>query len=238
MLLAPWSAYQRFADPPGNRLLKWQLGGSLEIDERGAVETIVDGYREAGFDGTLENKWGNVTKLVGQKDVEGAVREASDEIGEGHFGRAVEALRLPRFFSLLPLLGILLVGPVAMLFARVRGRPDGTEWRFALLCFAFCGLACAIWALLMFGEPDSSTLLHVGSLAVPLLAACGCVVGAYAVYPRLGIALVALNALFVLALYVPALSPSPGTSYSALAALIAAASLAGFGLVAFRQAAR
>ncbi|HET8863848.1 MAG TPA: hypothetical protein VFM94_11435 [Solirubrobacterales bacterium] len=235
VLLAPWSAYQRLADPPGDRLLKWQLGGSLEIDDRGALETIGDGYRTAGFDGTLENKWGNVTKLVGQKDVEGAVERAVEEIGEGHPGRAVEALRLPRFFSLLPLVGFLLIGPLAMLFARARGRPDGPEWRFALLCFAFCGLACAIWALLMFGEPDSSTLLHVGSLVVPLLAICACVVGAYSVYPRLSIALVALNAIFALALYVPALSPPPGTSYSVVAALIAAASLAGFVWVAFRH---
>jgi hypothetical protein len=237
-LLGPWSAYQRFADPPGDRLLKWQLGGSLEIDERGALETIADGYREAGIDGTLENKWKNVTRMIGQRDVEGAVREASDKVGEGHIGQALAGLRLPRFFSLLPLLGILLAGPVAMLFARARGRPGGAEWRFALACFAFVALACAIWALLMFGEPDSSTLLHVGSMVVPLLAVCGCVVGAYAVSPRLAIALVGLNALLVLVLYAPALSPPPGTSYSALAALLAAASLTGFGLVVFRQAAR
>jgi hypothetical protein len=237
VLLGPWSAYQRFADPPGNRLLKWQIGGSLAIDERGTLATIADGYRDAGLDGTLQNKWGNVTKLVGQKEVEGAVRAASDDIGEGHWGLALASLRLPRFFSLLPLLGMLLVAPIAMLFARARGRPDGPEWRFALISFAFCGLACAIWALLMFGEPDSSTTIHVGSLAVPLLAICACVVGAYAVSSRLAIVLVGLNALLVLVLYTPALSPPPGTSYSPVAALLAAASLVGFGLVAFRQAA-
>ncbi len=238
VLLAPWSAYQRFADPPGNRLLKWQLGGSLELDDRGTLETITDGYREAGLDGTLANKWGNVTKMVGQRDVEGAVSSASDEVGEGRLDAAIEALRLPRFFDLLPLIGFLLVGPIAMGVARARGQPSGSEWRFALVCFAFCGLACAIWALLMFGEPDSSTLLHVGTLAVPLLAICACVVGAFAVYPRLAMGLVGLNSLFVLVLYVPALSPLPGSSYSAIAALLATASLAGFGLVCLRQAAR
>lgn len=234
-LLTPWSAYQRFADPPGDRLLKWQLGGSLEIDERGALGTIIDGYRAAGFDGTLANKWGNVTRMVGQRDMEGAIRVASDEIGAGHYGRALSALRLPRFFSLLPFLGILLFAPVAMLFARVRGRPDGPEWRFALASFAFCGLASAFWALLMFDEPDSSTMIHVGSLVVPLLAVCGCVVGMYAVFPRLAIGLVGLNVLIVLLLYAPALSPPPGTGYSTAAALLAAFSLAGFALVAFRQ---
>ena len=238
VLLAPWSAYQRYADPPGNRLIKWQLGGSLEIDERGALATIEDGYEAAGLSGTLENKWGNVTRMVGQEDVEGAVRVAVDELEAGHPGNAIEALRGPRFFDLLPFLGFLLIGPAAMLVARVRGRPEGPEWRFALVSFAFCGLACAIWALLMFGEPDSSTLLHVGTMVVPLLAVCACVVGGYAVHPRLGVALTAFNSLFVLLLYVPALTPPPGTAYSAWAALLAAASLGGIGLLAFSRTTR
>jgi hypothetical protein len=227
-LLAPWSAYQRFADPPGDRLLKWQLGGSLAIDDRGTVETIVDGYRAEGVDGTLRNKWGNVTKLVGQGDVEAGVRTAADGFDQD----AVASLRMPRFFSLLPFLGLLLVGPIAMLVARLRGRPDSPEWRFALSALAFSVLGCAFWVLLMFGAPDSATTLHVGTLVVPLLAAAGCVVGAYSAYPRLAIALVALNALFVLCLYVPALTPPAGTSYSLTAALLAAASLGGFLFVA------
>jgi hypothetical protein len=237
VLLAPWSAYQRFADPPGNRLIKWQLGGSLAVDDRGALETIADGYRQAGFDGTLQNKWNNVTEIVGQKEAEAAVRTAFDEVEAGHLGRAVAALRVPRFYSLVPFLGILLVGPLIMLVARVRGSPDGPEWRFALASLGFCCLTCLVWVLLMFGEPDSSTMIHVGTLAVPLLAVCGCVAGAYAVSPRLAIGLVALNVVVVLLLYTPSLSPPLGTSYSALATLLAALALAGFGLVALRPAA-
>ncbi len=87
----------------------------------------------------------------------------------------------------------------------------------------------------MFGGPGSGTTIHVGSLVVPLLAACGCVVGAYACDCRLGVGLAALNALFVLVLFVPALSPPPGSSYSPIAALAAAAALAGFGWVALRS---
>lgn len=235
-LLGPWSAYQRFVDPPGDRLVKWQLGGSLAIDDRGPLATIVDSYSEAGLGGTLENKWNNVSEIVGYGDTKDAVSGAVDEIEDGHFGRAAMALRIPRFFSLLPFLGLLLLAPVAMLVARVRGRPDGPEWRFGVLSLAYFALACGIWALLMFGGPDSSTTIHVGSMVVPLLAVCGCVVGVFSVYPRLAMALVALNAFLVLALYAPSLSPLPGTSYSILSALIAAASLVGFALVAFRRA--
>jgi hypothetical protein len=233
-LLAPWSAYQHYVDPPGNRLIKWQLGGSLSIDDRGALETIADGYREAGLEGTLRNKWGNVTQMVGQGETEGAVSAAVDDVKAGHSGQAVAALREPRFFSLLPMLGILLIGPLAMAIARLRGSRDGPEWRFALSSLAFCVAACVVWALLMFGGPNGKTLIHQGTLAVPLLAICGCAVAAYAASARLGVVLVSLNALFVLVLYAPALTPPPGTSYSVLAGLLAAASLAGFGFLSFR----
>lgn len=238
VLLGPWSAYQRFADPPGNRLLKWQLGGSLEIDDRGSLETIVDGYEEAGLGGALGNKWGNVTRMVGQEDVDAALEAAADRIGEGDLDEAAASLRGPRFFDLLPLLGLLLLGPLAMLVARVRGSPGGPEWRFAMASLAFCAAVAVVWALLMFGEFDSSTFVHVGSLALPLLALLACVVGAFAVSRPLAIGLVALNVAFVLALYVPAPAAPPGASVSALAAVLAAASLAGFALLALRPARR
>jgi hypothetical protein len=78
----------------------------------------------------------------------------------------------------------------------------------------------------------------VGSLAVPLLAIVGCVAGLAACFPRLAAWVVGLNSLFVLAVYTPSLEPPPGTSYSPLTALLAAASLAGVGYVLARYAAR
>jgi small-conductance mechanosensitive channel len=44
VLALPWVGYQKFYDPPGNRLLKWHLGGQVEKDSRGLFETIRDGY--------------------------------------------------------------------------------------------------------------------------------------------------------------------------------------------------
>jgi hypothetical protein len=234
VLVGSWSAYQRYADPPGDRLIKWQLGGSLEIDERGALETIVDSYRAEGVGGTLDEKWGNVTTLFKQGDTENAVRETADLVGEGHMGKALEPLRLVRFYGLFPFLGLLLIGPLAMAVARLRGRPRGPDWRFAVLGLGFSAVACLVWVLLMFGPPEAATVIHQGSLAVPLLAVCACVAGACAVDLRLGAALVAVNCALVLALYVPALTPLAGTSYSPLAGLLAAAALAGILLLTLR----
>ena len=47
--MAPWSAYQKYGDPPGNRLTKWTLAGVVEVDDRGTAEAIFDSYGEAGW---------------------------------------------------------------------------------------------------------------------------------------------------------------------------------------------
>jgi hypothetical protein len=231
-LLAPWSAFQHYADPPGNRLLKWHLAGVTEVDERGTLEAIVDSYREAGLEGTLDNKWHNVTEMTGISRADPELGGAWDSVKAGHVDDALVWLRAYRFFALLPCLGLLLAAPFAMLLARRRRRSEA-DWRFATYALAIVAIGCLFWILLQFGVPGiSSTMIHAGTLAIPLLAICGCVAGLRATFPRLALAVVGLNALLVLALYTPSLTPPPGTGYSAVAAVVAVASLLGFGTVA------
>ncbi|HWM54474.1 MAG TPA: hypothetical protein VNO20_03705 [Solirubrobacterales bacterium] len=232
--LAPWSAYQRFADPPGDRLLKWQLGGMLEVTDEGALETIADGYAEAGAGGTLENKWRNLTSVAGVSETREGVRLALDYAGEGSFGNTLAALRFPRFISLLPLLGVFLLAPLAMAVARIRGSPGGAEWRFALQMLGFCVLATLVWVLLMFGGQESNATVHVGSLALPLLAICACTIGLYAVSRLLALAVVAIGATTSLALCVPSLMPIEGTSYSPFSAALATTAFAALAFLCLR----
>ncbi len=245
---APWVAYQKYADPPGNRLLKYQLGGATEVDGRGVAEAIVDGYEEAGVGGTIENKLQNFEEMLGfervfDSDAPGGDVTAGSKswvngvraLAEGRFGTALANFRSPRFYSLLPFLGILLIAPVAMLYARRRTRHDEREWRFALLCFAFTGVACLFWGLILFGNQESRTILIVGSLAVPLLALVGCVAGLRSCYPRLALATVAAHVAIVLVVFTPSLQPLPGTSYSPVAALLAALSLGAIGWTLRRE---
>jgi len=234
VLLGSWSAYQRYGDPPGDRLVKWQLGGVMEIDDRGALETIVDSYREVGLGGAAEAKWDNFAEISGLEHGPEKVEGAIEAAGEGRWSDAISLLRDPRFFSLFPLLGVFLIAPLAMLLARDRGRRRLEEWRFALFCFAFLAIGCLAEGLLLFGSPNAVAYLHVGTLAIPLLGIVGAVAGLRATFPRLALAVVVLHVMAVLVLYVPALTPLEGTSYSPLAGLIAAASLLGFALVAFQ----
>lgn len=228
ILLGPWAAYQRLADPPGDRLLKWQLGGSLVIDDRSAFGTIADGYREAGFGGSLENRWRNLTEIGGWDRVGPLTGAVVRELRGGNVEPAIEATRTARFFSLGLLLLPFLLAPLAMLFARARGRPRGEAWSFALLALAFAGIGTLVWALLMFGDPESSAIVHVGSVAIPLVAIVGCVAGMYAVSPRGAIALVGVAAVATLIVYAPGydLPPDAGR-LSPLALFLCAAALAG-----------
>jgi hypothetical protein len=232
VLMAPWSAYQHYVDPPGNRLLKWQLGGDIELNSKGTLEAIEEGYGEAGLDGTLTNKRENFAEMIGWPRARNDLEVAVDNLEAGHPRFVIGAVRDARFFSLLPFLGILLLAPLAMIFGRRKAR-DEIEWRFALVCFGFLALACVVWGLLLFGSLESRTSIHVGSLAVPLLGLVGCVVGLYSVFPRLAQVLVGVNVLAVLLLYVPSLEPPLETSYSPTMALLAAASLGAIAYVLF-----
>ncbi|HVX34492.1 MAG TPA: hypothetical protein VHA80_15255 [Solirubrobacterales bacterium] len=238
----PWSAYQKYADPPGNRLLKYQLGGETEVNSEGTLEAIENGYSRVGVSGAIDLKEENFEEMVGWPRTKNEWNAAIDALDEGKPGIAVSKVRWDRFFSLFPFLGILLLGPIGMIVAwlvKKKRDPDGwreqDEMRFSLLCFAFFALACISWGLLLFGTPEARTTIHVGSLAVPLLGAVGCVVGLRSVYPRLGAALAIVNVIFVLALYAPSFEPAvPNTSYSVLNGLITVLALAGIAWVLFR----
>jgi hypothetical protein len=227
-LMAPWSAYQKYADPPGNRLVKWTLAGVVEIDDRGTLETIADAYEEAGLEGTLHNKGQNFVTMAGGgpmvETIEGALEsgKASDLIGAG---KAIS------FFNLFPGLGLLLLAPAAMLLARRRGPPP-EEWGFALVCFATVALGAVAWGLLVFGSQALRTVLHVGSYLIPLLAMAGAVAGLRAGFPRFAVCLVGCWVLIGLVLYVPAQQPPADTSYSVLAGILAALGLVGFAALA------
>jgi hypothetical protein len=236
LFYVPWSAYQKYADPPGNRLLKYQLGGETEVNSEGTLEAIENGYSNVGVGGAIDLKEENFEEMAGWPRTKNELNEGVDALDEGKPGVALSKLRWDRFFCLFPFLGILLLGPIAMLIAWLtKKKRDADDWRFALLCFAFFAIACISWGLLLFGTPESRTTIHVGSLAVPLLGVIGCVVGMRSVYPRAGVVLAVVNALFVLAIYTPSLEPpEPGTSYSVLNGLIVLLALAGIAWVLFR----
>jgi hypothetical protein len=235
VLMAPWSAYQKWGDPPGNRLVKWTLAGVMEIDERGTTEAVVDVYGEAGLGRALYWKGQNFATMAGGSTAYESLENAFDSGGAKEI---VLAIRNVFFFNLLPSLGLLLLGPIAMALAWRRGRRDSQDWRFALACLGAFLIGCIAWALLVIGNENDRTVIHIGTYLIPILGICGCVAALRASLPRFAVPYLVVAAALSLALYVPALQPPPGTSYSVLNALLAAAALAGFAALASRPGSR
>jgi MFS family permease len=236
VVMAPWSAYQKWGDPPGNRLIKWQIGGAIDVDSRGSLQTIGESYEEAGIGGTIHNKAENVVTVSGGGMMADEIKAIDEVLGRGEVAWAVRDLRTILFLYLLPSLGLLLLGPLAMLAAiRRKRRGDPAEWRFArdlLLVFA---VGVAAWCLLMFGNGNARTVIHQGSYFLPIIGVCAGVAGFRASFPRLGAWIVGISAALMLALYAPALDPNEGTSYSFASILLAAVFLGGFCWVALRR---
>lgn len=62
---APWAAYQKFYDPPGNRLLKMHLAGVGPVDARSTWRAIGDAYGSKSLGAIARDKWENVRTLIG-----------------------------------------------------------------------------------------------------------------------------------------------------------------------------
>jgi hypothetical protein len=228
VVMAPWSAYQKWGDPPGDRLTKWTLAGDPGGDELTTGQAIRKAYSEAGFNGTVDNKWENFKEMLGIGQGWETVKAAF----QGNLENGFRDLRIVNFFYLLPSFTLLLLGPIAMLlFARRRDRA-GPEWGFALRTFVVLVIGAVLWGLIVFGTPIDITVLHIFSYALPMMAMAGAIAGLYAVLPRFAIWWVSLYAVLSLILYVPSFDPLEGTSYSPLAAVLAALALATYALVA------
>lgn len=232
LFVGPWSAYQKYVDPPGDRLLTYMLAGVPEFeDERGVLEATIDSYGEAGIGGTLHNKGQNFVTMVGGGPMVETLERAWNA---ADWETALHEVRNVLFFGLLPSLGLLLLGPIAMALAWRRGRERPQEWSFALSCFGVLAIGAVAWGLLMFGNLAGRTVLHAGTFLLPVLGFCGAVAGLRSVLPRFAVYWVAFSGAVMLAIYIPVLSPLPETSYSLLAILVTAASLAGFTALALR----
>jgi hypothetical protein len=233
--MAPWSAYQKYVDPPGNHLLKYMLAGEPELSEKGTGEAIIDGYKRVGLGGAIHEKAENYITMFGGGPAFEALHRAVKDVGKGNWGSFLDEVRVVYFFDLFPALGLLLIVPILMALARSRGRLRPKEWSLSLTLWSVVAIGAFFWGLIMFGDLAGRAVMHAGTFAIPVLSFVACVVGLRAVFPRFAIWYTSIAAAVMFAIYVPALRPPPETSYSWLAILITAVTLAGFVFLAFRR---
>jgi hypothetical protein len=155
---APWLGYQKFVNPPGDRLVKWHLAGAVPLTSKPFGEVFVEAYSQLSFQEWLDSKQQNITMLG--KDfvpVWSATLDALSSTMAGHDEEASQTLknvRKKQFFgsaSAIGLLGFsLFLLPLFALNIQQRA--------LALTLLA----SFAIWIALMF--VPNSTVVHHGSL--------------------------------------------------------------------------
>ena len=162
-LMAPWSAYQRWVDPPGNRLLKWHLAGVIPIDERGTLQAVREEYSKLSSGDIIAYKRSNLAFLYDHSRV----------IGDAvPVGGSMRLVREREFARVVNSLGVGWLGVPAMLVCLVWRRARDT-WEAAvggaLMVFGIIGVF--LWSMTLFGP--SATWLHAGTLVFPLLLSAG-----------------------------------------------------------------
>jgi hypothetical protein len=174
ILMLAWSYYQNNIDPPGNRLTKWHLAGVIPIDDRSFGQALIDSYRALSLASIWHNKWLNVLTMFGDPSswFLDMVRSA---LGFSNITERI-SLRNMQFFTLLALWGVFSLAPIALFAPKgIRASPEYILGRYFLV---IGGCIVIFWVLLLFGP--SYTVIHQGSLALPLLLFCGSVLVASA----------------------------------------------------------
>lgn len=159
LLALPWSAYQKFYDPPGNQLLNLHFAGHDGPDPRGTWPTIRDAYRPLSWTDILERRRANLALQVSGNwrtllDFSTAGASARREAEFFHPFRALTWWVLG--LAALPLLLLRRAHRLALI---TRGSDQVTLAAWPLL-------TTLIWCGLMFSA--GSAVIHQGSYAVML----------------------------------------------------------------------
>jgi hypothetical protein len=185
VLSLPWFAYQHFYEPPGNRLIKWHIAGTIAPDSRGVVATLVANYRAQGWVQTVETRRTNL-KLIFQGNWHDLLTTRhpvaiADRRGDEIFHPFAAAAAWLLGAAALPLLLVLLLKAHRWKFGVQAPAFDVRHSKFAVqsslapwvllrrhaLAVAWLALTLTLWLALMF--LPFGTLAHQGSYVVQLI---------------------------------------------------------------------
>jgi hypothetical protein len=202
LIYLPWILYQKYFDPPGDRLLKMHLAGIEPLNPRPFGQLLVEAYGAKTPAEILDYKWRNWTSAMDHSQeywftVEHLIqatwkRQSAVEM------KVAARVREMQFFYFIPSLGFVGFG-FPFLFAGFANRFRTRYWQLAMLLSLFMVVTIVIWCVLMFG-PDA-TVIHQGTYVTVLLGFLACCLSLWSVSPKLAQALVALQALLDVLLF-------------------------------------
>lgn len=197
LLYLPWTLYGGFADPPGDRLLKWHLAGVLSpTDTRPFLETIIASYQALSPAEWLSGRIANLQVAFDTDLLSGIVCLCPGDVASR---RSAEFLRtsvalgfaVPAILVVVALIAIRLVrrGPL---------RPVDSTFLFVLGASVLC---IALWCLVVF--IPGTAVVHQGSQLWLLLLLASPV--AWIAFHRrwVAYALVLVQFAFTLVIYLP-----------------------------------
>ena len=171
---APWMAYQRFADPPGNRLLKWHLAGMVEPNGLSLSQALGRAYGGMGWPDWLAGRFQNLERLFGGvgtfwTDLAGLFAAPNSEARL----RVIEHVQLASFFEMSYSLWAFAPLPVALAWFLLGGwRRD---WPAAASWLLGTGVLSSLVAALLLFSPEGAVLHQVSLLSWIMLFALGVV---------------------------------------------------------------
>lgn len=203
VLYAPWMLFQRFVDPPGNRLEKWQLAGVINIDSRGVLQAVIQQYHRLSPGQLFAYKiTDSLTSLTGNHGLLSAQSVDQVWLHQGFMGYA----RLSQFFDLLPASAPLVLGAFALLF------PSGRRALAAMKPLAvFAALTFVVWIVLLWGGPVVPAIIHQGPYALLVLFIGLCAVAATALPRPLAVLVLAADAAWFAVCWAPGLGFQAGS---------------------------
>ena len=160
VLLLPWSAYQRFYDPPGDRLLKMHLAGIDNVDPRSAAVAIEHAYASTPPSRILRNKLANVATAVGDAPLLGSATT-------GEPAHPIDRWRMREREQVTFALGAANAGWLALAWWWWRRGPSGVARRAATELIVVALVSIAFWCLALWG-PGATVTTH-GAYAVELV---------------------------------------------------------------------
>ncbi len=187
-LYLPWIGYQKFYDPPGDRLLKFHLAGVEHVDLRTFPRALADSYQELTFPQIVDHKLANFRTVASQGQVYWAGMAALVKgLFQGESASQLASLAdFPRsrvFFYFFPTLGLSAFGLVAFLPTLFVKKLRSPEWTAATLFWLITAFSIVGWCLLMFGP--STTVIHQGAYATVLLPMAAGTLFLWALSPKL-----------------------------------------------------
>lgn len=197
VVYVPWMLYQRFVDPPGDRLLKYHFAGVTPVDSRPVLQALRDSYGALSWHDYLAGRVENFMTLVGRWP--GQLTELARLLVSGDRDLAL-TLRMNDFFQFLPSLHVFSLALIAAIMLLPFMREGEREQRsIALRMLLALVVTLSVFAILMF--VPGHAINHQGTYVTQILATMLALTVLLRRAPILALVFVVLQAVTVIMTY-------------------------------------